>query len=314
MRILQRQHLGVSTTSPSAIVMAPSAIVGADFARLSSGVIVKADALVAPASQPLASHLEDMLVSRRISHQDYDKLVELFHIRSAFSASATPIIREMMTTPPIARLVIPGNITLALPSYGAVEVTSRVINTPELLAMILALLPRGDLLHRIPLVCTGFKESVDKSPIIGRELYRATADKDKSTPKSEIKFVPFLAIRLSASLRFELKHQPDQSPPLTLMGVYVDERGLSIRTRQSKTLRKTFVSRPPPDLMHIEACCSDTAHFENQALCDPKGIRFGQVFDKFEEIRFKCASARTLQGYGTCIHPVKFYRRWYGSD
>ncbi|KAK5127114.1 hypothetical protein LTR85_008474 [Meristemomyces frigidus] len=110
-------------------------------------------------------HLDGMLKDARISVQDYNVLMTLYmrDLYSVRNRTEDPMSITEADSITVSQTINPREL----------RAISRVLNTAELLEMILVHLPATDLLHSVPLACKGFQAATLSSLTIKRHLFRA---------------------------------------------------------------------------------------------------------------------------------------------
>lgn len=90
--------------------------------------------------------------------------------------AATDVIPSSNNTVSDSQTTSNANSSAVQVSHHATGAAARVLNTPELLDLILSKLWLRDLLLKAPLTCRGFKMSIDSSPTINKRLEFAVID------------------------------------------------------------------------------------------------------------------------------------------
>lgn len=106
-----------------------------------------------------------LLTDGKITQHDHDFLVGFITFDVASAAYKSSVFLKVANHISICRNITPRQI----------EAVADVFNTPELLAMILLLVPAADLILVVPLVCKGFHQAIEASLELKRKTHRLAA-------------------------------------------------------------------------------------------------------------------------------------------
>lgn len=234
------------------------------------------DEAVAPRHETFAKYLAAMRESRCFSPKALDTLevLQQEEVAAAFTPNREAVPRPQCDS--CQPLTMSGAVTLSFTPLPRpkLQPVFDVLNTPELLEMVLLQSSAYDVFLRLSLVCKGFRNTMRTSLKLQQKLFMAPTNPSVPT------MTPFPLPGLKANTRYVVEpyHRPS---------IQVHDVGMPLEQFNAASVRAMLVVQPPAQKLEVEAWCPNDSWvtMDRPSVENLSGIRIGHIFNVIQDER-----------------------------